>query len=190
MSKVGYARVSSQDQSNFRQEDMLNQAGVEKLFMEKASGKDREHRPIFKEMMDWLRADDILIVESLSRLGRNSRDVLNIVAELEEKKVTLISLKENVDTNTIQGRFLLGVFASIAQMDRESILQRQMEGLVASRARGIKNGRKLLPFPKNWQSIYEEWTSGAITTSKAVEMSGLKRSTFYIVVKRWEAKVA
>lgn len=86
MSRVGYARVSSQDQSNARQEDMLNQAGVEKLFLEKASGKDREHRPIFREMMDWLRADDILVVESLSRLGRNSRDVLNIVGELEEKK--------------------------------------------------------------------------------------------------------
>lgn len=190
MSRVGYARVSSQDQSNARQEDMLNQAGVEKLFLEKASGKDREHRPIFREMMDWLRADDILVVESLSRLGRNSRDVLNIVGELEEKKVTLISLKETIDTNTIQGRFLLGVFASIAQMDRESILQRQMEGLVASRARGIKNGRKLLPFPKNWESIYAEWSNGVIPTTKAVEMSGLKRSTFYIIVKRWEARAA
>ena len=110
--KVGYIRVSSLDQNTARQEAMMNE-NVERLFVDKASGKNME-RAQLKEMLGYLREGDVLIVESISRLARNTRDLLTIIDELNKKEVQFISLKENIDTNTPSGKFMITVFGAIS----------------------------------------------------------------------------
>ena len=97
---------------------------VERLFVDKASGKNME-RPQLKEMLGFVRKGDVLIVESISRLARNTRDLLTIIEELNNKEVGFISLKENIDTNTPSGKFMLTVFGAISELERSYILQRQ-----------------------------------------------------------------
>ena len=107
--RVGYVRCSTIEQNEARQLKMMEEQKAEKLFIDKASGKNTD-RKAFKEMMGFVRAGDMVIVESISRIARNTRDLLSIVSELTEKQVEFISLKENIDTTTPQGRFMLTVF--------------------------------------------------------------------------------
>ena len=104
--KVAYERVSTTQQSTLRQEMMMQEHGIEKVFSEKVSGKDR-NRPELEKMLAFVREGDIVLIESISRLARSTRDFLNILNELEQKHVTLVSLKEQIDTSTPTGRFLV-----------------------------------------------------------------------------------
>ena len=122
--RVGYVRCSTIEQNEARQLKMMEEQKAEKLFIDKASGKNTD-RKAFKEMMAFVRAGDMVIVESISRIARNTRDLLSIVSELTEKQVEFISLKENIDTTTPQGRFMLTVFGALAELERENILERQ-----------------------------------------------------------------
>ena len=106
MSKIGYARCSTTDQNPARQEEWLKQQGCEKVFLDMLSGKDT-NRPQLKAMLDYVREGDVLYVESISRLARSTRDLLNIVDQLTEKKVQFFSQKESIDTTTPQGKFML-----------------------------------------------------------------------------------
>ena len=101
---------------------------AEKLFIDKASGKNTD-RAAFKEMMTFVRSGDVVIVESISRIARNTRDLLSIISDLTEKGVEFVSLKESIDTTTPQGRFMLTVFGALAELERENILERQREGI-------------------------------------------------------------
>ena len=135
MPKIGYIRVSSNEQNTDRQEFALSNMGIDKLFTEKISGKTM-NRPELKKMLEYIREGDILYIESISRLARSTRDLLSIVQQLQDKKVELISLKEHIDTTTAQGRFVLTIFAALSELERESILQRQREGIEAARMKG------------------------------------------------------
>lgn len=104
--KVGYIRVSTIEQNEARQEILMEQLGVERVYMDKMSGKSKD-RPQLQEMMQYVREGDIVIVESISRFARNTKDLLSLIEELERKKVTFVSQKENIDTNTPAGRFML-----------------------------------------------------------------------------------
>ena len=104
--RVGYVRCSTIEQNEARQLKMMEEQRAEKLFIDKASGKNTDRKE-FKEMMSFIRAGDVVIVESISRIARNTRDLLSIVSDLTEKQVEFISLKENIDTTTPQGRFML-----------------------------------------------------------------------------------
>ncbi len=112
---------------------------IEKIFTEKISGKDR-NRPELQKMLDFVREGDTVIIESISRLARSTRDFLNILDELEKKHVALVSLKEQIDTTTPTGRFLVSIFAALAQLEREQILSRQKEGIAAQKAAGTYTG--------------------------------------------------
>ncbi|MBR3997928.1 MAG: recombinase family protein [Clostridia bacterium] len=113
--KVGYIRVSTIEQNEARQEVLMEQLGVDRVYMDKMSGKNKD-RPQLQEMMQYVREGDIVIVESISRFARNTKDLLSLIKELERKKVTFVSQKENIDTNTPAGRFMLTVFAALAQL--------------------------------------------------------------------------
>ena len=113
--KVGYIRVSTIEQNEARQEVLMEQLGVDRVYMDKMSGKNKD-RPQLQEMMQYVREGDIVIVESISRFARNTKDLLSLIEELERKKVTFVSQKENIDTNTPAGRFMLTVFAALAQL--------------------------------------------------------------------------
>lgn len=185
MSKIGYVRVSTVDQNTDRQEIALSELGIKKLFIEKISGKNTE-RPEFKKMMEYIREGDILYIESISRLARSTRDLLSVVQQLQDKKVELVSLKENIDTATPQGRFILTIFGALSELERESILQRQREGIAAARLKNTKFGRPRVENPKDWDRVIERWKDGEISAVEAMSKLNMNRGTFYRRAKEIE----
>jgi len=181
--KIGYIRVSTKDQNTDRQEKLLKELGAEKIFSEKISGKNTD-RPQLKAMMDFAREGDILYVESYSRLARSTQDLLNIIASLNNKGVQFVSLKEQVDTTSPQGRLMLTIFAGLAQFERECILQRQAEGIAIAKEKGKYKGRKPIAKPENWDSVYKKWKKKEITAVQAQRELNLKPNTFYRMILR------
>lgn len=183
--KVGYVRCSTEEQNEERQIKMMYEQNVGKIYMDKASGKNTE-RPEFRNMMGYVREGDIIVVESISRIARNTRDLLSIVALLENKGVRFVSLKENIDTSTPQGRFMLTVFGALAELERESILERQREGIAIAKAQGKYKGRKPIEVDENrFRAVCSKWRRGEITAVKAMRELGLKANTFYRRVKEF-----
>ena len=126
----------------------------------------------------------------LSRLGRSTRDLLNIIDVLQQKKVTLVSSKENIDTNTPQGRFVLSIFAALSELEREQTLQRQREGIAIAKSQGKYKGRQ--PLPIDWikfGQLYEQWQSGTITAVWFQKEMGLQANTFYRRLKEYKRKI-
>ena len=150
--KFGYARVSTEEQSLDRQIDALNSYGVDELLTEKMTGTKR-NRPELDRLLDKLRNGDTVVIESLSRLGRSTKDLLNIIDTLTEKGVTLTSHKEKIDTDTPAGKFMLTVFAALSQLEREQLKQRQREGIEIAKAQGKYTGRK--PIEIDWTRFGE-----------------------------------
>ena len=181
--KVSYIRCSTIEQNEARQLKMMQEQGAEKLFIDKASGKNTD-RAAFKEMMSFVRTGDIVIVESISRIARNTRDLLSIVSELTEKGVEFVSLKESIDTTTPQGRFMLTVFGALAELERESILERQREGIEIAKSDGKYKGRKPVDVDeKLFRTVCKKWRNGEMTATAAMKEVGLKPNTFYRRVK-------
>ena len=153
------------------------------LFVDKASRKNTD-RAAFKEMMAFVRAGDTVVVESISRIARNTRDLLSIVSELTEKGVEFVSLKENIDTTTPQGRFMLTVFGALAELERENILERQREGIEIAKREGKYKGRKPIDYNEaQMKALCKKWRAGEITATAAMKELGLKPNTFYRRVK-------
>ncbi|MCG8581263.1 MAG: recombinase family protein, partial [Bacteroidales bacterium] len=138
--KIGYARVSTRDQSLTMQVEALQSAGCDKVCEEVASGA-RTARPVLDEIIRNLREGDVLVIWKLDRLGRNLAHLIKVATLLLEKKVGLISLNDPIDTTTPQGRLIFGIFASLAEFERELIRERTNAGLNSARARGRQGGR-------------------------------------------------
>lgn len=177
--KIGYVRCSTDEQNEGRQLKMMEDNGVERIFIDKKSGKDTK-REEFKRMMSFVRDGDTLITESISRLARSTKDLLNIVDVLEEKGVQLISLKENLDTKTPSGRFMLTIFAALAQLERENMLERQREGIEIAKAAGKYKGRKpVYVDEKRFRTLCSRWRKGELRAVEVMRMMDLKPNTFY-----------
>ena len=138
--KFGYARVSTDDQELARQIDALNNYGVDKIYKEKITGT-KAKRPELDKLKEHLDNGDTVVVESLSRLGRSTKDLLALIDEWNKQGVKLVSLKEKIDTTTPTGILLTTVLSAISQFERDITVQRTNEGLQAARARGRKGGR-------------------------------------------------
>lgn len=178
--KVGFIRVSTEDQNTIRQEILMKQFGVERVYIEIASGKSRTGRPQLEAMMDFVREGDVVIVESISRFARSTRDLLTQVEQLTEKGVGFVSQKESIDTNTPQGKFMLTVFGAMAELEREQTLQRQREGIAAAKAAGKYKGRKPIEIEDSLvKSVHDQWYKREITTSHAVKLLNVSSRTFY-----------
>ena len=175
--KIGYIRVSTEEQNTARQEVLLRELGVDEVFIEKASGKN--DRPELTRMMEYVRRGDTVIVESISRFARNTRDLLDLVERLTEKHVEFVSRKEAIDTTTPTGKFMLTVFAAVAELEREYILQRQREGIAIAKEQGKYTGRKPMPLPDNFERVVARWRAGEITAAEAMRQTGLRANTFY-----------
>ena len=130
-------------------------------------------------MMEYVRRGDTVIVESISRFARNTRDLLDLVERLIEKQVEFVSRKEAIDTTTPTGKFMLTVFAAVAELEREYILQRQREGIAIAKEQGKYTGRKPMPLPENFERVVSRWRAGEITAAEAMRQTGLKPNTFY-----------
>ena len=191
--KIGYIRISTTDQNTARQEVMMQELGVEQVYIDRMSGKSLD-RPELKRMLNYVREGDVVIVESISRFARNTRDLLELIEKLCEKKV------EAIDTSTPTGRFMLTVFGAVAELEREYILQRQKEGIAIAKEKGIYQGRKAIqrdnfdPVVNLWQTgqitateamkVVALWRDGKITAVEAMRRLNMKPSTFYRKVRQ------
>ena len=179
--KIGYIRVSTQEQSTLRQEVLMETLGVEQIYIDKVSGKNAE-RPQLKEMMSYVRRGDTVIVESISRFARNSKDLLDLVEQLAAKEVVFISQKEAIDTATPTGKFMLTVFGAVAELERAYILQRQREGIEIAKTQGKYKGRKPIQ-PDDFDAVVDQWRAGHITAVQAMKKLGISKATFYRRIK-------
>lgn len=185
---IGYVRCSTEEQNEARQLTLMEENHVEKIFMDKKSGKDTD-REQFKAMMAFVREGDTLVTESISRIARNTKDLLETVEKLNKKGVVFKSLKEDIDTTTSQGQFLLTVFGAVAQLERDTMLERQREGILEAKKAGKYTGRKPITVDKNaFAKTYARWKSGEIRAVDAQRILGLKPSTFYRKVREYEAQ--
>lgn len=176
--KVGYVRVSTIDQNEERQIVSLEEAGCEKIFVDKCSGKDT-NRPKFQEMMNFCREGDMLLVSEFSRLARSTKDLLSILDELQKKNVQVVSLKEKLDTNTPQGKFMLTIFAGIAEFERTLMLQRQREGIAIAKAKGKYKGKPQKKRPDNWEELKNKYMTRQIKLAKIARLCKVSRPTLY-----------
>lgn len=175
--KVGYVRVSTQGQNLERQEIIMEKLGIERMFMDKLSGKNTE-RPGLNDMLDFIREGDEVIVESISRLARNTKDLLEIVEKINDKKAGFKSQKENIDTTTVAGKFVLTVFGALAELEREYILERQREGIEIAKQKGVYKGRKPKDLEK-FDDVFIRWNNNQLSAVEACRELGISRATFY-----------
>lgn len=189
----GLARVSSKDQNLERQIRSLIENGCDErfIFVEKQSGKDfnREQYLVLKNA---LRENDLLIIKSIDRLGRNYnmiinewRDItLNIKADIRVIDMPLLDTTKHKD---LLGNFIsdliLQVLSYVAEQERTFIKQRQREGIDIAKSKGVKFGRKRIEYPSNWNEVISKWKNNEVTAVNAMKELGLKQSTFYKLVK-------
>ena len=178
----GYARVSTEEQSLNRQIDALNNYGIDELLTEKMTGTKRD-RPELNRMLDKLRAGDSVVVESLSRLGRSTKDLLDLVEQFDRRGVVFVSLKESIDISTPTGKLLLTVLSALCQFERDLTVQRTNEGLKAARARGRKGGR-----PQKDKKIIAKalklYDAKTHSISEICEVCGIAQGTLYNAIRK------
>lgn len=156
--KIGYVRVSTEEQNEARQVEALEKLGVEKIYIEKKSGKNLD-RPVLQEMLDFIREGDTVYVHDLSRISRSLTDLLNLVELLHKKRVHLVSEKESVNTETPTGRLFLSIVGAINEFERTNLLERQREGIEIAKREGKYKGRKPRQLD-NVAELYAMWQSG------------------------------
>lgn len=186
--RIGYVRVSTLEQNLERQKEGLEKYNIDEWFEEKVSGKNT-NREKLEEMLRFVRKGDTVYVHSLDRLARNIKDLLDIVDQLTKKEVHIISAKENIDTTTATGKLMLGLLGVIAEFERTNMLERQREGIDIARREGKYKGRKRIEYPDNWKEVYDKWNSRKITAVEAMNLTGLKKNTFYNLLNEYQEKL-
>ena len=193
MATWGYIRVSSKDQNEARQIAEIEPLVTTEshLIIEKQSGKDFD-RPLWKSLKNIMREGDVLVVKSLDRLGRNYEQMKEEWQDLGKRKIKIRILDSPMLNTDKYDDDLMGAFASnivfevlsfVADNERRSIVQRQKEGVALARSRGVKFGRPRMTPPDNWDDVIKRWQNGEITARKAMELTNVKRSSFYKMVK-------
>ena len=165
MARIAYIRVSTEDQNTARQKEAFKDLRIDKYYEEKVSGKNIKDRPELQKMMEYVREGDIVIVESISRFGRSLKDLLNLIEQLNEKGVQFKSLKEgDIDTTTPTGKLVFSIFSSLAEFERETIKQRQAEGIAIAKTNGKYKGRKFIEIDNTeFVNLYNRWQDKEIT---------------------------
>lgn len=183
--KIGYARVSTRDQSLRMQVEALQEAGCDKIHEEVASGA-KTARPVLDEILRNLRTGDTVVIWKLDRLGRNLAHLIQLTTQLSEKKVGLISLNDPIDTTTSHGRLIFSIFGSLAEFERELIIERTHAGLKSARARGRKGGR---PKGMSQDAMHKAtiaealYTNGTISVKKIAEQLDISKTTLYLYLR-------
>lgn len=181
---IAYIRVSTAEQNDARQKEALVKHNIGKFFIEKMSAKNT-NRPEFQAMMEYVRENDTIYIKDFSRIARSTKDLLDIVETLNNKGVKLISLKENLDTNTPTGKLMLTMIGAIYEFERTNLLERQREGIEIAKKAGKYKGRKEITPPDNFSEVYKLWKIRKITGREAMKQLNLKPNTFYKLVKNY-----
>ena len=184
--KIGYIRVSTAEQNTARQEVLMAELGVDMVFIDRASGKNAQ-RPELARMLEFVRQGDTVVVESISRFARNTRDLLELVEQLTHKGVEFVSRKEAIDTTTPSGKFMLTIFGAVAELERAYILERQKEGIAIAKSDGTYKGRPPTACP-DFDRVVTLWQSGEITAVEAARRLKISPSTFYRKLKGGKRK--
>ena len=172
---VGYVRVSSVDQNEARQMVTMNNYKVEKIYQEKVSAKDT-NRPKLKEMLEFIREGDIVVIHDFSRLARSTKDLLEIVENLNNRGITLISAKENIDTSTATGKLMLTMIGAINEFERANLLERQREGIAIAKEQGKYKGRKEVKID-NFEYHYNRYMNREVNKSQLARELNISRPT-------------
>ena len=196
-----YARVSSRDQNLARQLESLKQYVPDDrdIFVDKQSGKNTD-RPGLQLLLHLLRSGDTLYLHSLDRLGRNKEDIKNILRELKEKKVivrildlptSMVTTDDEVTGATMEmiNNLLIEVLGYVAEMERRNIRKRQEEGIEIAKEKGVKFGRKKLPWPETWEEDYIRWKNKGCTAMSLIKKYGWNSTSFYRKVQEWETDI-
>ena len=180
---VAYVRVSTMEQNEARQLEALQKYDIEKWFTEKVSGKDL-NRPKLRDMLEFVREGDTIYVHDFSRLARSTKDLLEVVEELEQKNVRLVSNKENLDTGTATGKLMLTMIAAINEFERQNLLERQREGIAIAKREGkYKGGQVKRIDEKMFEAAYQEYKSRAINKKQLAERLSISRPTLDKLLK-------
>lgn len=180
----GYARVSTQEQNPARQIEQLSKLNLDKIYQDKLSGKDTD-RPQLQAMLSNLRSGDTVTVLSLDRLGRKCDGIREIAKKMIDSGSVLHCLEPQFSTGDMFGEFFLQVLGAISELERKQILERQRQGIALARQQGKYQGRR----PKQLQDferVYQQWQSGAITSEQAGKLLGVSRATFYRRSREYE----
>lgn len=172
---IAYVRVSTVEQNEDRQIEALQKHNIEKWFTEKVSGKNT-NRPQLKAMLDFAREGDIIFIHDFSRLARSTKDLLDIVEQLNNKGIHLVSNKESIDTSTPQGKLMLTMIGAIYEFERTNLLERQKEGIAISKRKGIYKGRKAINIP-DFDIHYKRYMNREISKSKLAAELNISRPT-------------
>lgn len=175
MSRVAYVRVSTAEQNEARQREALASRGIEKWFIDKASGKNTA-RPEYQKMLDWVREGDTIFIHDLSRIARSTKDLLELLDMLEVKGVALVSDKESIDTSTATGKLMITVIAAINEFERANLLERQREGIAIAKRVGKYKGRKPVTVPDLLRH-YERYMRREISKAALARELGVSRPT-------------
>lgn len=174
--KIGYARVSTEEQNESAQIDALEQADCERIYVEKCSGKSR-HRPELERMIDAVREGDVIVVQRLDRLGRSLKDLIELLDGFKEQGVMFISLNEKIDTTSAVGELAFHMIGAIAQFERRLISERTKAGLEAARARGRKGGRKAKMSSSDIKKAKAMLVDRTVTKTEVAKHFGVSRPT-------------
>ncbi|KRN64018.1 Resolvase domain protein [Carnobacterium maltaromaticum DSM 20342] len=178
--------MSKDEQHLDRQLDQLKKYGVEKIIKEKYTGT-KKSRPGIEELLKIIRTNDTVVVESISRLGRNTLDILTLLQHLEKEKVEFISLKENMDTSTPTGKAMLQMMSVIAELERNLLAERVKEGITASRRRGVNIGRPKIPQEK-LNLAMRMYDSGDYSIKEILESTTISQGTLYREINKMKLK--
>lgn len=184
---IAYVRVSTVDQNEARQREALKGCNIDRWFVEKVSGKDA-NRPKLKDMLEYVREDDVVYVEEFSRLGRSTADLLATVKTIEDAGAKFVSLKESFDTSTPAGRLQMIMLAAIAEFERAMILERQREGIEIAKREGKYKGRKAVSVP-NIGDYYQKYMTRQGTKTSIAKELGISRTTLDKLFKAYEKSI-
>jgi DNA invertase Pin-like site-specific DNA recombinase len=180
---VAYIRVSTIEQNEARQLEAMKDKNIEKYFTEKVSAKNT-NRPKLQEMLDFVRDGDTIYIHDFSRLARSTEDLLNIVNQLNDKGVHLVSNKENLDTSTPTGKLLLTMIGAIAQFERENLLERQREGIKIAKEQGkFKGGQPKAIDKELFEKLKEQYNRREINKVQFAKQLNVSRPTLDKLLK-------
>lgn len=192
---IGYCRVSTKDQDLTRQEESLKSYGCDRIYSDKATGKNF-NRPEYNKLKEALRPGDTLVVHEFDRLGRNKKLTLKELQYFKDNHIRLVALnlpttQMNTDDNLMLetiNNIVIELYTMMAQQEIETREKRQREGIDIALANGVKFGRKEIEYPKEWKQVIELVDDKTISNIRAMEMLGLKKTTYYKLLKEYRNK--
>lgn len=186
---IAYVRVSTIQQNEERQIRALEKHNIDKWFTEKVSAKDTNRNEL-QDMLDYVRDGDKIYIHSLDRLARNTLDLLQIVEQLNDKGVELISLNDNIDFNSSTGKFMMTILGAVAELERNILKERQLEGIEVAKQKGLYKGRKPIAIEHDkFKQLYDDWKEGSINQKDMIEALNISRTTLYRRIKEYEATI-